>query len=177
MDKIHSLIFTFLLRCLTIIFFRTCSDDLVCFLSLVSDIFLPPGCAQNHKSLGITATLFSKKQMHPTDSVCHDLCPSDINPSSNVGSQTLRSDGVGENAPLDASLTNWSHHIHLLHTHTHTHSVALTVEIKSTRGRQQWHWNNKCPRVKIRFIQIALQSWFSSCGVHVFIHAAGIGKK
>lgn len=58
--------------------------------------------------------------MHPTDSVRHDLCPSDINPSSNVGSQTLQSDGVGENAPLDASLTNWSHHIHLLHTHTHT---------------------------------------------------------
>lgn len=62
-------------------------------------------------------------------------------------------------------------------THTHTHLVALTAEIKSTRGRQQWHWNNKCPRVKIRFIQIALQSWCSSCGVHVFIHAAGIGKK
>lgn len=62
--------------------------------------------------------------MHPTDSVRHDLCPSDINPSSNVGSQTLRSDGVGENAPLDASLTNWSHHIHLLHTHTYTHTLC-----------------------------------------------------
>lgn len=54
MDKIHSLIFTFLLRCL-LFFFRTCSDDLVFFH--LFDIFLPPECAQNHKSLCITAAL------------------------------------------------------------------------------------------------------------------------
>lgn len=49
-----------------------------------------------------------------------------------------------------------------LHCHIHRlHAAAVTVT-STKRGR---HWN-KCPRVKIRFIQVSLQCCCSSCDIH-----------